>query len=38
VDAVIDPAETRTRLIDALEVMSSKRELRPMKKHGNIPV
>jgi acetyl-CoA carboxylase carboxyltransferase component len=38
VDAVIDPAETRARLIDALEVMSSKRELRPMKKHGNIPV
>jgi acetyl-CoA carboxylase carboxyltransferase component len=38
VDAVIQPSETRTRLIDALEIMSSKRELRPPKKHGNIPM
>ncbi|MDJ0782985.1 MAG: carboxyl transferase domain-containing protein [Desulfosarcinaceae bacterium] len=38
IDAVIEPAETRPRLIDALEVMCSKRELRPAKKHGNIPV
>ena len=38
VDAVIIPRETRSRLIDALEVMSSKRETRPAKKHGNIPV
>jgi acetyl-CoA carboxylase carboxyltransferase component len=30
--------ETRPRLIDALEVMCSKRELRPPKKHGNIPL
>jgi methylmalonyl-CoA decarboxylase subunit alpha len=37
VDAVIEPAETRPRLIDALEIMCSKRELRPAKKHGNIP-
>ena len=38
IDAVIIPSETRPRLIDALEVMCSKRELRPPKKHGNIPV
>ena len=37
VDAVIEPAQTRPRLIDALEIMCSKRELRPAKKHGNIP-
>jgi len=38
VDAVIEPAETRPRLIDALEVLCAKREIRPPKKHGNIPM
>ena len=38
IDAVILPSETRPRLIDALETMCSKRELRPPKKHGNIPM
>ena len=38
VDAVIEPAETRPRLIDALEVLCAKREVRPPKKHGNIPM
>ena len=38
IDAVIVPSQTRPRLIDALEVMCSKRELRPPKKHGNIPM
>ncbi|MEH0018827.1 MAG: carboxyl transferase domain-containing protein [Desulfobacter sp.] len=38
VDAVIVPSETRPRLIDALEALSTKREMRPAKKHGNIPV
>ena len=38
VDAVIRPSETRPRLIDALEALSGKREMRPAKKHGNIPV
>ncbi len=38
IDAVIIPSETRPRLIEALEVMCSKRELRPPKKHGNIPM
>jgi len=38
VDAVIRPAESRMRLIDALEALGTKRETRPAKKHGNIPV
>jgi acetyl-CoA carboxylase carboxyltransferase component len=38
IDAVIRPRETRPRLIDALEAMCSKRETRPPKKHGNIPM
>jgi methylmalonyl-CoA decarboxylase subunit alpha len=38
IDAVIVPRETRPRLIDALEAMCGKREMRPPKKHGNIPV
>ena len=38
VDAVIVPSETRPRLIQALEVMVTKRETKPAKKHGNIPV
>ncbi|MCG8470369.1 MAG: methylmalonyl-CoA carboxyltransferase [Desulfobacterales bacterium] len=38
IDAVILPAETRMHLIDALQIMGSKREARPAKKHGNIPL
>jgi len=38
IDAVITPSETRPRLIAALEAMGTKRELRPAKKHGNIPM
>jgi acetyl-CoA carboxylase carboxyltransferase component len=38
IDAVIVPSETRPRLIAALETMCAKRELRPPKKHGNIPM
>lgn len=38
VDDVIDPASTRIRLINALDMLSSKRENRPSKKHGNIPL
>ena len=38
VDAVIVPSETRPQLIDALEIMCAKREVRPPKKHGNIPL
>ncbi len=38
IDAIIQPSETRPRLIEALEIMCAKRELRPPKKHGNIPM
>ena len=38
IDAVIVPSETRPRLIDALEILCTKREMRPAKKHGNIPM
>jgi len=38
IDAVIVPSETRPRLIEALEIMCNKREIRPPKKHGNIPM
>jgi len=37
-DDVIEPTATRPRLIDALEACASKRESRPPKKHGNIPL
>ncbi|RUA00918.1 MAG: methylmalonyl-CoA carboxyltransferase, partial [Candidatus Poseidoniales archaeon] len=37
-DDVIEPAETRIRLIRALRLLRSKRELRPPRKHGNIPL
>ncbi|AAM25524.1 MULTISPECIES: acyl-CoA carboxylase subunit beta [Caldanaerobacter] len=38
VDDVIIPSETRPRLISAFEMLRSKRETRPAKKHGNIPL
>jgi len=38
VDDVIEPHETRTRLINALEMLSNKRDANPAKKHGNIPL
>jgi acetyl-CoA carboxylase carboxyltransferase component len=38
VDDVINPAATRPRLISALEMLAGKRENRPAKKHGNIPL
>jgi len=38
VDDVIKPSETRIRLIDALEIMSTKRDSLPPKKHGNVPL
>jgi len=38
VDDVIEPAATRPRIADALNMLSSKRETRPAKKHGNIPL
>ncbi len=38
IDDVIDPADTRPRLIDAFEMLASKREANPAKKHGNMPL
>ncbi|MBS7527230.1 methylmalonyl-CoA carboxyltransferase [Fusibacter paucivorans] len=38
VDDVIEPAATRPRLADAFDMLASKREARPAKKHGNIPL
>jgi propionyl-CoA carboxylase beta chain len=38
VDDVIEPRETRPRLINALEMLNNKRDANPAKKHGNIPL
>jgi propionyl-CoA carboxylase beta chain len=38
VDDVIDPRETRPRLIEALEALQGKRQRNPAKKHGCIPL
>ncbi|NHZ70688.1 MAG: methylmalonyl-CoA carboxyltransferase, partial [Proteobacteria bacterium] len=38
VDDVIEPRETRPKLIAALEMLRNKRESLPPKKHGNIPL
>ncbi len=37
-DDVIDPRETRPRLISALQTLLTKRQSVPPKKHGNIPL
>jgi acetyl-CoA carboxylase carboxyltransferase component len=38
VDEVILPRESRPKIIKGLEFLAAKREMRPPKKHGNIPV
>ena len=38
IDDVIEPSETRSRLINALQVFGNKRDDNPPKKHGNIPL
>ncbi|GAB1472523.1 acyl-CoA carboxylase subunit beta [Chloroflexota bacterium] len=38
IDDVIEPKETRPRLINALAMLSNKRDTNPAKKHGNIPL
>jgi propionyl-CoA carboxylase beta chain len=38
IDAVIQPRHTRARIINALEMLESKRDKNPPKKHGNIPL
>jgi propionyl-CoA carboxylase beta chain len=38
IDAVIEPAQTRWKLITALRALENKRDTNPKKKHGNIPL
>ena len=38
IDDIIEPSETRTRIISSLEVLKSKVDNNPKKKHGNIPL
>jgi acetyl-CoA carboxylase carboxyltransferase component len=38
IDDVIEPRETRARLINGLEMLANKRDSNPQKKHGNIPL
>ncbi len=38
VDDVIDPRDTRPRLIEALRTLAGKRDRNPPRKHGNIPL
>jgi len=38
ITAVIQPRQTRDRLLDAFAMLADKRELRPARKHGNIPM
>jgi propionyl-CoA carboxylase beta chain len=38
IDEVIEPAMTRKRIIDSLEMLKNKRDTNPPKKHGNIPL
>jgi propionyl-CoA carboxylase beta chain len=37
-DSVIEPAETRARIITSLRALENKRDVNPKKKHGNIPL
>jgi propionyl-CoA carboxylase beta chain len=38
IDAVIKPEETRPRIIDALQMLETKKDQNPPRKHGNIPL
>ena len=38
IDDVIDPRDTRPRLVDAVRMLRGKRDRNPAKKHGNIPL
>ena len=38
VDAIIEPRDTRPKLISALRILETKRDTNPPKKHGNIPL
>jgi propionyl-CoA carboxylase beta chain len=38
IDDVIDPRETRARVISAFDMLQNKRDQNPSKKHGNVPL
>jgi propionyl-CoA carboxylase beta chain len=38
IDEVILPEETRPKIINALEMLATKRDQNPPKKHGNVPL
>jgi propionyl-CoA carboxylase beta chain len=38
IDAIIEPADTRAKIITALRALENKRDSNPKKKHGNIPL
>ena len=38
IDDVIDPRDTRPRLISSLDMLRNKRDENPRKKHGNVPL
>ena len=38
IDDIVEPHNTRARLINALQVFQNKRDENPPKKHGNIPL
>jgi propionyl-CoA carboxylase beta chain len=38
IDDVVEPSQTRKLIIAALEMLSSKRDSNPPKKHGNLPL
>ncbi|MCY3905836.1 MAG: acyl-CoA carboxylase subunit beta [Anaerolineaceae bacterium] len=38
IDDIIEPSQTRPRLINALQVLQNKRDSNPPRKHGNIPL
>lgn len=38
IDAIIEPSQTRARIISSLRALENKRDTTPRKKHGNIPL
>lgn len=38
IDAIIEPSQTRARIISSLRTLENKRDITPKKKHGNIPL
>ncbi len=38
IDAIIEPSQTRARIISSLRALENKRDTNPKKKHGNIPL